>query len=152
MSTCTLDELLRAIGKAVSDSNGHVQQQELENHKSFFNTDNKGVMTPKTLPVLLPNRHQESTDGKPSETESVQNIPQSTLVQTNQVALDTVSMEINCLVEELKNGDKEEKQLVLSLGADIRNRSNVIKLNLTFKNSGTPEGVAKVNDELLKQF
>jgi hypothetical protein len=152
MTKVSLDDLLKAISNAISGSSGHLQQRELDNHKSFFDSDDKGVLTPKTMPMLLPNRHHQATADAPAATESIHNVPQSTLVHNSQVALDTVSMEIDCLVEELKDGDKGEKQLVLHLGADVRNHSRGIKLNLTYKNSGTPEGVAKVNDELLKQF
>jgi hypothetical protein len=152
MTMCTLDELLKAISNAVSGSCAHLKQRHLDNHSSFFDADVKGFLAPKKLLMLLPLRHVQHTDGQAPETEGIHQIPQSTLVQQNQMELDSMTMEIDCLVEELKDGDDGQKQLVLSLGSIVHNRSNGIRLNLTYKNSGTPEGVARVNDELLKQF
>ncbi|MFZ6845382.1 hypothetical protein [Undibacterium sp. RuTC16W] len=150
MNICTLDELLQAISNAVSNANSFVQKAAKDSHKEFFNSSADGILSPKTIPMLLPNRHVINEDGKQGETESVQNISESTLTHHNQIVLDTMTMDIDCLVEELQENKDGPALLVLKLGGDLRGRSSVGRLNLSFKTSSPPEGVARLNDELLK--
>lgn len=148
MNVCFLDELLKAIGSAVATANLALQNLSGEAQKSFYQPGEDGVMHPRSLSVHLPRRHV----GQGEEAEGPHDIPESTLTHHHQIMLDTLSLDIDCLVEGLQKGADGADLVLLSVGGDIRNRSNAARLQLTFKTADPPEGVARINDQLLKRF
>ena len=146
MKRIPLDDLMAAVAAAVHDAQQALSEQHLGHLKSHFE-ECDGHLRPRTVPILLPRHHVE--EGQ--EDEAVHEIPQLALTHALPLRLDGVKMELECSVEGLKRGSKSPR-LTVALGAVDPESESAGRLTLCFSSGEKPEGVAQLDDHLLKTF
>lgn len=148
MKTYPLDEFLRALCSAVSASHRSMldDQQDVARHCT---RREDGVYVPQTLPMLLPNE-VVGEDGAP---ESVHQVPTATLTQQHDLVMETMDLRFPCAVagmEEPPGGGPP--RVTIGLGGSLPPGMKLGTLSISFRQVQPPEGVARVNDKLVKKF
>lgn len=157
MSGFMLDDLLQAVADAVMSAQrfldarhqdlSHLFQPRGTAAGSAGGAD-EGALEPLTVPLVLPK--SVVTDGEPAE--GVHNVPLATLVPHQAVALESMKLSIPCLVEGLSGGTGQ-KQVSIVLGSSLPTRhAGLATLSLEFRHAEPTEGMARINDQLLKKF
>lgn len=148
MPNYNLDDLLRAISVAVHEANRELTDCARQDFERHFQA-NYGALEPKTLPLVLPRDHL--TEGE--EPRGIHHVPQAALVHHRPLALDTLKLEFDCQIEGIVTGDKDRPLRVqVMLGPDAQSTTSAGRISLEFRSGDTPEGIARVNDKLLKSF
>ena len=148
MKTVSLGNLLSAISTAIAGGQESLRRRHLGNFHSNFKRTEDGTLTPSTIPVRLPRDHFEKDDD-PSY--RVAQIPLATLTHHDQVYMDEMVFELDCLIEDFDDKDGDGNgSLSLVIGSGIPRREGSAKLSVTFKREATPEGIARTVDALHK--
>ena len=90
------------------------------------------------------------SDGQP---EVDIDVPLISLVPQTSMILDQVEIEFDAVLESLE-GEDRNKQLQMSIGgaAKKKSESSKVKVKVIMKGTEPPEGLAKVNDHILKHI
>jgi len=145
------DDLLRSIADAVMSAHKYLGAQHYDvGHLFRPSRSHQDAFEPLTVPMVLP--RSVVPDGE--NPEGIHHIPLATLVPHQATMIDTVNFSVPCLIDGLDQGDESgTKRLSLVLGQSLPNQhSRLGTLTITFKNGEPPEGMARINDQLLKGF
>ena len=157
--TYFLDDFLHALKEAIYRSNQKAWRHHLENLKSYFQTNEKGQWVPRTVQMLLPAMQM---DDEEAETIEPHDVPLASLVDHRAMSMSRLNLEFECYLEGLvprKDTDLADGvqladdylgvTLVLTAG---KRQLPKAKMSIEYKNEHSPEGVARINDALLKYF
>lgn len=148
MKTYPLDDFLQALCSAVSASQRHMlnDQQDLARH---FTQREDGVHVPQTLPMLLPNE----VLGEDGAHESVHQVPTATLTQQHDLIMESVDLRFPCAVAGLEEPPEGgPPRVTIGLGGSLPPGMELGTLSISFRQVQPPEGVARVNDKLVKKL
>lgn len=149
MATYRFDELLQSLKQAVIAASRVLQREHVRDVQRHFEVDKEGVLTPRTLRVRLPS-HQ-TREGE--TTEAVHQIPLFSLMQPHQLGIDEMTLDFECTLEGLEDrGEAGTRPVVLDLSPRRWSKGVSAKVSITIRRSDAPEGVARINDHLLKTF
>jgi hypothetical protein len=150
MRNFMLDELLRAVADAVMSAHKAVGAHHHDLGHLFRPSRAKaGGLEPVSMPLVLP----RAVVREGEEPEGVHDVPLATLVPHQSTVIDSLSLSLPCLIDGLEDGADGAKRLSLVLGPSLpAQHSRLATLSVTFRNSDPPEGMARINDQLLKRF
>ena len=140
-----LDHLIKGLEDAVVQANALAENQHIESLKKFVNEDG----TPKCMEWVL--------NGKKVD------IPLATLAPQNSIRMKELKMKLKV---KLSNFGKRKSRLgggifrnkdagavSIDLGSSILpSRNNYADLEITFEGTDPPEGVVRLNNNLIKQI
>ena len=145
-----LDHLTKALYDAVVQAQALAENQHIESLKKFFEKDGK----PKSMEVKIP-------DGKGKE--QVVNVPLVTLTPQGSIKIKELEMELKVKLSSLgkrksrigggifKNEDAGS--ICADLGSSILpKRNQYANLKITFEGTDPPEGLVRLNNNLIKQI
>jgi hypothetical protein len=148
MPNYNLDDLLRAIAVAVRDANQELVEGARQDVERHF-TEKDGALVPNTMPLVLPRDHV----GEGEDPQGVHDVPHAALVHHRPIGIDNLKVEFDCRIEGLQPACKDQPPRVrILLGPEVASDSSVGRISIEFRASDPPEGVARVNDKLLKSF
>lgn len=145
MAIYEFDDLLCAISSAVQSTNKLAENQYADYIEQHFGQGDHGIHTPRTFDVLLPARHIQ--EGENSE--QIHQIPTACLSSPQTMAVDELTLSMDCSVSSLSTAENGDPRLRVVLG---KGGAQPMNLQITYKNGDPPEGLARVNDALLKKF
>lgn len=154
-----LDDFLFALKSAIYRSNQKSWRHHIENLRSYFHTNDKGQWEPRTVEMLLPSVQLDEDAGEHIEPHE---IPVASLVDHRAMSMSRLNLEFECYLDGLetrKDTDPldgvnlEEEYLAVTLVLTGGNRRlPKAKVSIEYKNEQSAEGVARINDALLKYF
>lgn len=147
MSIHTLDDLIEAVTNAVVHARRVSERQHLASLTSFFDLKD-GVRVAKTAKVVVPS---PSGDGDPLVEVDV---PLITLVPLNSLLLSDIEFEFEAYLSSLDGeaDNVKKKSLRMDVGGRgvVGQKKNNVKVKVCMKGTDPPEGLVKVNDQILK--
>lgn len=148
MSSFSLDDLLRGIAAAVKDANRELNEAARQHVEHSF-TASDGVLKPRTSAFLLPRDHLEPGDAP----YAVHHVPHAALVHHRPLGIDALTVDLECTIEGVVQMDgKGPPQVQLRVAADGSAGASGSRLTIQFKANDPPEGIARLNDKLLRTF
>ena len=150
MRSFMLDDLLRAIADALMATQKAVGAHHHDlGHLFRPSRTQAGAMEPVSLPLVMP----RSVVHEGEEPEGVHDVPLASLVPHQSTVIESLNLSMPCLIEGLDDAADGGKRLSLVLGSSLpAQHSRLATLSLTFRNGDPPEGMARINDQLLKRF
>ena len=144
-----LDEFLYAVKSSIYKANQKAWRQHLANLSRYFMIKDK-VMEPRMLSMMLPSTEVEGDSPEVEKTD----VPIANLVEHTPLTMATLSVEFECYLEGLGAEDsKGEYQSVVLNMSDDKKQLPKAKFTIEYHtNEEPPEGIARINDALLKHF
>jgi hypothetical protein len=133
----SFDELIRALYNSVSFAQRRVETEHMAHvMRTYFDEDG----TPKCYRIKLP-----TNEGGEAETD----IPLLTLSPSQHLSISELEMEFNVDIGEFSDEQINGEKVSARIGSENHHK-NKASIKLKFKGSGPPEGIARVNDQLIK--
>ena len=140
-----LDHLIKGLEDAVVQANALAENQHIESLKKFVNEDG----TPKCMEWVL--------NGKKVD------IPLATLAPQNSIKIKELTMDLKVKLnnfgkrESRKGGGIFRKKDAGAVGVDLGSsilptKNNYANLKITFEGTDPPEGLVRLNNNLIKQI
>jgi hypothetical protein len=134
----SLDKLVEAIYNSVTFAQRKVETEHLGRVMSTY-FDNKG--NAKTFRLNLPGNNGELTST---------DVPLITLASNSHLAIDELEMELSVNLGHFEDEINNENNKLCAEITGPRGHDNLTKIKIKMKSADTPEGLAKVNDQLIK--
>lgn len=162
MSARSFDDLVEAIAGAVINARELLEAQHLDTMGRYFKDKGDGKLQALTQTVKIPNSRPESKD----EFMEV-DIPLFALVPLNSLKLKQVEVELEAYLSSLEDSETEmapgantvagkakrkQMNMELSGGGYVGSKKNNVKVKVTIEGSDPPEGLVRVNGQVLKQI
>ena len=145
-----LDDFLYAIKASIYKANRKAWKQHLTNLSSYFNIKKDGVWEPKMLRMMLPTTEVDDDNVDVEENQ----LPIASLVEHTPLTMANLSVEFECYIEGL-TADRPQggfTSVSLIMGGDRKDLPKA-KFTIEYKtNEDSSEGIARINDKLLKHF
>ena len=148
MARFYLDQLLKGVKQAVLSTNELASKQHMTYLAQHFVRNDDGTSSPTCLKLRMPATHIQEGE----ELEPVHQVPTATLSAPQTVSVDELEVELDCHIKALEATKKGGQRIEVKLGGFPLGRSNAARIKITYKNGDPPEGVARINDSLLKKF
>ena len=135
------DALCNSIHEAVLKATDTAKEQHLRDVEEFIEKDGK----PKTIKLMLPSQD-------PDHTEDVEyNVPIFSLIPHKSLTVSEISVDFTCKFKSLKSKNKKAKAAIsAALSRSKSGTSSEAAVNIKFVASDPPEGLARINDRLLR--
>ena len=134
----SLDKLVQAIYNSVTFAQRKVETEHLKMVMSTYFDDDGNA---KTFKVQLP--------GNGGEISTV-DIPQITLTNNSHLAIDEIEMKLAVNLSHFADEINNENHKLCAKMAGARGQNNLTKIRIKMKSKDTPEGIATINDQLIK--
>ena len=133
----SFDELLRAIYNSATFAQRKIETEHMAHVlRTYFDDDG----TPKCYRIKLP-----TNDGGETETD----IPLLTLAPSQHLSISELEMEFDVDIGQFDCEESDGKKIRARIGSENHHK-NKAKIQIKFKGSAPPEGIARVNDQLIK--
>lgn len=156
-----LNDILAGIQSAVTTAQHLVENQHQDELSYFFNDDG----TPKTKTVILPNMTPKEHWGAGEGPTVTHAIPLLCLVPIHTIQIKELKVKFKAQIGELSKPSEDKsvtgKAARHRLGCGIgggsswfgsRKREDLAEIEITFAGTDPPEGIVRVNKELLKRI
>jgi len=134
----SLDKLVQAIYNSVAFAQRKVETEHLHRVMSTYFDDEGNA---KTFKVQLPGNGGEIT---------TVDIPQITLANNSHLAIDEIEMKLAVNLSHFEDEINNENSKLVAKMTGIRGQENLTKIRIKMKSKDTPEGIATINDQLIK--
>ena len=134
----SLDKLVQAIYNSVTFAQRKVETEHLKMVMSTYFDDDGNA---KTFKVQLP--------GNGGEISTV-DIPQITLTNNSHLAIDEIEMKLAVNLSHFEDELNNENNKLVAKMAGTRGQNNLTKIRIKMKSKDTPDGIATINDQLIK--
>jgi hypothetical protein len=134
----SLDKLVQAIYNSVTFAQRKVETEHLKMVMSTYFDDDGNA---KTFKVQLP--------GNGGEISTV-DIPQITLTNNSHLAIDEIEMKLAVNLSHFEDEINNENNKLVAKMSGVRGKENLTKIKIKMKSKDTPEGIATINDQLIK--
>ena len=134
----SLDKLVQAIYNSVTFAQRKVETEHLKMVMSTYFDDDGNA---RTFRVQLP------TNG--GEINTV-DIPQITLTNNSHLAIDEIEMKLAVNLSHFEDELDNENNKLCAKISGARGHDNMTKIRIKMKGVDTPEGIATINDQLIK--
>ena len=133
----SFDELIRALYNSVTFAQRRVETEHMAHvMRTYFDQDG----TPKCYRIKLP-----TNEGGEAETD----IPLLTLSPSQHLSISELEMEFDVDIGEFSDEQINGEKVSARIGSENHHK-NKANIKLKFKGAGPPEGIARVNDQLIK--
>ena len=134
----SLDKLVQSIYNSVAFAQRKVETEHLGRVMStYFDADGNA----KTFKVKLPGNNGEVTET---------HIPLITLTNNAHLAIDELEMELAVNLSHFEDEINNNNNKLSAQITGTRAQENLTKIKIKMKGKDTPEGLARVNDQLIK--
>jgi hypothetical protein len=137
-SLSSLDKLVQAIYNSVTFAQRKVETEHLKRVMSTYFDDDGNA---KTFKVQLPGNGGEIT---------TMDIPQITLANNCHLAIDEIEMKLAVSLTHFEDEINNENNKLCAKMSGARGHDNLTKIRIKMKSKDTPEGIATINDQLIK--
>ena len=135
------DALCNSIHEAVLKATNTAKEQHLRDVEEFIDKDGK----PETIKLLLPSQDPEDS------TEVEYHVPIFSLIPHKSLTVSEISVDFTCKFRALKSKNKKTKDAIAAaLSRSKSGTSSEATVNIKFVASDPPEGLARINDRLLR--
>ena len=134
----SLDKLVQAIYNSVTFAQRKVETEHLKMVMSTYFDDDGNA---RTFKVQLP-----VNGGKITTVD----IPQITLTNNSHLAIDEIEMKLAVNLSHFEDELNNENNKLVAKMAGTRGQNNLTKIRIKMKSKDTPEGIATINDQLIK--
>jgi hypothetical protein len=134
----SLDKLVQAIYNSVTFAQRKVETEHMKMVMSTYFDDDGNA---RTFRVQLP------TNG--GEINTV-DIPQITLTNNSHLAIDEIEMKLAVNLSHFADEINNENNKLCAKMVGTRGQDNLTKIKIKMKGVDTPEGIATINDQLIK--
>ena len=134
----SLDKLVQAIYNSVTFAQRKVETEHLKRVMSTYFDDDGNA---KTFKVQLPGNGGEIT---------TMDIPQITLANNSHLAIDEIEMKLAVSLTHFEDEINNENNKLCAKMSGARGHDNLTKIRIKMKSKDTPEGIATINDQLIK--
>ena len=134
----SLDKLVQAIYNSVTFAQRKVETEHLKMVMSTYFDDDGNA---KTFKVQLPGNGGEIT---------TVDIPQITLTNNSHLAIDEIEMKLAVNLSHFADEINNENNKLCAKMVGTRGQDNLTKIKIKMKGVDTPEGIATINDQLIK--
>jgi hypothetical protein len=134
----SLDKLVQAIYNSVTFAQRKVETEHLSRVMSTYFDDEGNA---KTFKVQLPGNGGEIT---------TVDIPQITLTNNSHLAIDEIEMKLAVNLSHFEDEINNENNKLVAKMSGVRGKENLTKIKIKMKSKDTPEGIATINDQLIK--
>lgn len=134
----SLDKLVQSIYNSVAFAQRKVETEHLGRVMSTY-FDNEG--NAKTFKVKLPGNNGEVKEA---------HIPLITLTNNAHLAIDELEMELAVNLSHFEDEINNNNNKLSAQITGTRGQENLTKIKIKMKGKDTPEGLARVNDQLIK--
>jgi len=134
----SLDKLVQAIYNSVTYAQRKVETEHLSRVMSTYFDDDGNA---KTFKVQLPGNGGEIT---------TIDIPQITLTNNSHLAIDELEMKLAVNLSHFEDEINNENNKLVAKMSGVRGKENLTKIKIKMKSKDTPEGIATINDQLIK--
>ena len=134
----SLDLLVESIYNSVVFAQRKVETEHLKRVMSTYFDDDGNALT---FRVNLPNN-----DGEIEPTD----IPLITLAPNSHLSISELEMELNVDLGQFSDEENNEKKKLSAKVSGTRNQENLAKIKIKMNGSDPPEGLARINDQLIK--
>jgi hypothetical protein len=134
----SLDKLVQAIYNSVTFAQRKVETEHLKMVMSTYFDDEGNA---KTFKVQLPGNGGEITTA---------DIPLITLTNNSHLAIDEIEMKLAVNLSHFEDEINNENHKLCAKMAGTRGQDNLTKIRIKMKGKDTPEGLATINDQLIK--
>jgi len=146
MAIHSFDDLIAAITNAVTGAKRLAEEQHLHTLQRFFKQDGDKWVA-HTRKVQVPSH--EAGD----EAFTIVDVPLFTLVPLSSLNLHEVEVEFKAFLSSVDKGEKQQRmQLELTGDGMIGKRRTNITVRVSLKGGDPPEGLVRINDNILKQI
>jgi len=134
----SLDRLVQAIYNSVTFAQRKVETEHMHRVMSTY-FDSKG--NAKTFRIQIPGNNGEikTTD-----------VPLITLANNAHLAIDEIEMELSVDLCQFEDEINNENNKLCAKITGTRGQDNLTKIKIKMKGNDTPEGLARINDQLIK--
>ena len=137
-SSNSLDKLVQAIYNSVTFAQRKVETEHLKMVMSTYFDDDGNA---KTFRVQLPGNGGKIT---------TVDIPQITLTNNSHLAIDEIEMKLAVNLSHFEDEINNENNKLCAKMTGTRGQENLTKIRIKMKGKDTPEGIATINDQLIK--
>jgi hypothetical protein len=134
----SLDKLVQAIYNSVTFAQRKVETEHLGRVMSTYFDDEGNA---KTFKVQLP-----GNDGKITTSD----IPLITLTNNSHLSINEIEMELAVNLSHFEDEINNENNKLCAKISGARGQDNLTKIKIKMKGEDTPEGIARINDQLIK--
>ena len=135
------DALCASIHAAVVQATSTAKEQHLRDVEEFIDKEGK----PKTVKLVLPSQDPDR------EGDVEYNVPIFSLVPHKSLTVSEISVDFTCKFRSLKSKNKKAKATIAAaLSKSKSGASSEANVNIKFVASDPPEGLARINDRLLR--
>lgn len=168
MAVHELDGLITAIQKAVSEAHKSAQDQHLGLMDRFFDHQDDGTYLPKIVRIQVPSMHP---DHAPGATETL-DVPLVTFANLSGISIKELTVEFKIRMDGMvEDADQDgvpdqddpdfvgplatpaKHKLMIGLsGGGFLKRGTEGTVKITFAGGDPPEGVVKINDQMVRRI
>ena len=134
----SLDKLVQAIYNSVTYAQRKVETEHLGRVMETYFDDQGNA---RTFKINLPGNNGEVTST---------DIPLITLANNSHLAIDELEMELSVHLGQFEDEISNENNKLSAKITGQRGQENLTKIKIKMKGKETPEGIARVNDQLIK--
>ena len=134
----SLDKLVQAIYNSVTFAQRKVETEHLKMVMSTYFDDDGNA---RTFKVQLPGNGGKIT---------TVDIPQITLTNNSHLAIDEIEMKLAVNLSHFEDEINNENNKLCAKISGARGHDNLTKIRIKMKSKDTPEGIATINDQLIK--
>ena len=134
----SLDKLVQAIYNSVAYAQRKVETEHLARVMSTYFDDEGNA---KTFKINLPGNNGDLTE---------MHVPLITLANNSHLAIDELEMELAVHLGEFEDELSQDNNKLSARITGSRAQDNLTKIKIKMKGENVPEGLAKVNDQLIK--
>ncbi len=134
----SLDKLVQAIYNSVTFAQRKVETEHLSRVMSTYFDDDGNA---RTFKIQLP-----GNDGKITTVD----IPLITLSNNSHLAIDEIEMKLAVNLSHFEDEINNENNKLCAKMTGVRGQENLTKIKIKMKGKDTPEGIATINDQLIK--
>ena len=134
----SLDKLVQAIYNSVTFAQRKVETEHLSRVMSTY-FDSKG--NAKTFRVQIPGNNGEVKTA---------DVPLITLTNNAHLAIDEIEMELAVDLSHFEDEVNKENHKLCAKITGTRGQDNLTKIKIKMKGRDTPEGLSRINDQLIK--
>ena len=145
-----LDDFLFSIKASIYRANKKAWIQHLNNLRRYFLVEKgTGVWKPRMLRMILPTTEVDDNNVDVEENQ----LPIASLVEHNPLTMASLSVEFECYIDGLTDTAKDELASVSLVMTENKRNLPKAKFSIEYKtNEEATEGIARINDKLLKHF
>jgi|TARA_R110002020_G_scaffold457984_1_gene675131 hypothetical protein len=133
----TFDHLIQCLYNSVVYAQRYVETEHLKRVIGTYFDDHGRPVTKK---IILPT----------AEGDQEVEIPIMTLAGHNHLKIDNLEMEFEVDLGQFENSDNHQKRRMIAMIGRKDPKNTLAKVKLTIKNGDTPEGIARINDKIVK--